>query len=73
MESIAINNAHYVKLGKGGKFAEDSIQGGKIRIGWQEQSLDDINNWREPIIREKTLLTREQEGLPTGKTAVSKM
>ena len=71
MESIAIDNAYYVKLGKGGKWAEDSIQGGKIRIGWVEQTLDDVNNWRESLIREKTLLAREQAGLPTSKTVVA--
>jgi len=71
MEPITIKNAYYVKLGKGGKWGDDSIQGGKVRIGWREQTLDDINNWREPIIREKTRLAREQEGLPTSKTAVS--
>jgi hypothetical protein len=71
MESITIRNAYYVKLGKGGEWAEDSIQGGKIRIGWKEQALGDVNNWRESIIREKTLLAREQEGLPTSKAVVS--
>jgi hypothetical protein len=71
MESITIRNAYYVKLGKGGEWAEDSIQRGMIRIGWREQTLDDVNHWRESIIREKTLLAREQEGLPTAKTAVS--
>jgi hypothetical protein len=71
MKSITINNAYYVKLGKGGKWAESSIQDRIIRIGWREQSLDDINNWRKPIIREKIRLAREQEGLPASKTAVS--
>jgi hypothetical protein len=71
MESITIRNAYYVKLGKGGKFAEDCIQGGIIRIEWVEQTLDDVNNWRESVIREKTLLAREQEGLPTSKAAVA--
>jgi hypothetical protein len=44
MEPITIKAAYYVKLGKGGKWAESSIQGGIIRIGWREQTLDDVNN-----------------------------
>ena len=71
MEPIPIHNAYYVKLGKGGKWAESSIQDGIIRIGWREQSLDDINDWREPIIREKVRLRNEKEGKPTSKSAVS--
>jgi len=71
MEPITIKSSYYVKLGKGGEWAEDSIQRGIIRIGWKEQVLDDVNNWRESVIREKTLLAREQEGLPTTKTVVS--
>jgi hypothetical protein len=69
MESV--RNAYYVKLGKGGKWADSSIQAGIIRIGWREQTLDDVNNWRESIIRQETLSAREQEGLPTSKTAVA--
>jgi hypothetical protein len=71
MESITVKNAYYVKLGRGGKWVESSRQGGIIRIGWREQTLDDVNNWREPIIRQKILSAREQEGLPTTKTAIS--
>lgn len=72
MQPIAIKNAYYVKLGKGGEWAESSIQSGIIRIGWwKEPTLDDINNWQESVIREKTLASRKQEGLPTSKTAVS--
>lgn len=72
MEPKTIKNAYYVKLGKGGKWAESSIQSGIIRIGWQEEALDDVNNWREPIIREKIKLAREHGGRPTSKTTVSK-
>lgn len=71
MEPITIKNAYYVKLGRGGEWVESSIQSRIIRIGWREQTLDDVNNWRESIIREKTLSAREQQGLPTSKTAVS--
>ena len=71
MEPIAITNAYYVKLGEGGKWAEDSIRDGMIRIGWRNQTLDDINNWRESTIRETELRNREKDGLPTAKSAIS--
>lgn len=71
MEPITIKNAYYVKLGRGGEWAEDSIQNGLIRIGWIEQTIDDINNWRESVIREKILSARKERGLPTKQTAVS--
>lgn len=71
MEPITIKNAYYVKLGRGDEWAEDSIQNGLIRIGWREQTIDDINNWRESVIREKILSARKQRGLPISKVAVS--
>jgi hypothetical protein len=71
MEPIVIKNAYYVKLGRGGKWADDSLCNGMIRIGWSEQSLDDLNNWRKSNIRETELRSREKHGKPTGKSAVS--
>ena len=50
MEPIVIRNAYYVKLGRGAKWADDSLRDGMIRIGWIEHSLDDLNNWRESNI-----------------------
>lgn len=72
MEPITIRNAYYVKLGKKNKYAKDSIEHGKIRIEWREQTLDDVNNWRESIIRTKNQLAREQKNLPDRKAEVSK-
>ena len=66
-----IKNAYYVKLGKGDEWADDSIQNGLIRIGWINQNLDDINNWRESIIREKIEEARKEANLPKSKGAVS--
>ncbi len=71
MESIVISNAYYVKLGRGGKWADDSLRNGIIRIGWRNQSLDDVNNWRESAIREMELRSREKDGLTTAKSAIS--
>ena len=71
MEPIVIRNAYYVKLGRGGKWADDSLRNGIIRIGWRNQTLDDINNWRESAIRETELRSREKDDSPTAKSAVS--
>lgn len=46
MESLQFTVAHYIKLGQGGKWAEDSIQNDRLRFGWDGQSVDDINNKR---------------------------
>lgn len=37
---IEFENALYIKLGKSGKWEKDSIENGKIRIGWG--SISDI-------------------------------
>lgn len=36
-------NAFYIKLGRGGCWEEDSIKFGRLRLGWKDQSVDDIN------------------------------
>ena len=71
MEPIVIRNAYYVKLGRGGKWADDSLSKGMIRIGWRNQTVDDINNWREAAIRETEIRSREKDGSPTAKSAVA--
>ena len=44
---MKIGNAFYIKLGRGDKWEADSISSGKLRFGWPDQSLEDINscNW----------------------------
>lgn len=39
-------NAFYIKLGLAGKWEADSIATGKLRLGWEEQTIKDINNRR---------------------------
>jgi hypothetical protein len=39
---IEFNNAFFIKLGRGGAFEADSIDTGKMRFGWQPQSLERI-------------------------------
>jgi hypothetical protein len=56
MRTMDINNAFYIKLGRGGAWEADSISSGRLRFGWADQSIDDINNQRwaaiEPQLRE---------------------
>lgn len=42
--SVEFQNAFYIKLGRGGSWEVDSIQSGKLRLGWSGQSLSDINS-----------------------------
>jgi hypothetical protein len=46
---ITFRNAHYIKLGRGGSWEENSISHSLLRIGWQHQTLEDINagKWTE--------------------------
>jgi len=41
---FAFRHAYYIKLGRRGKWEEDSISSGKLRLGWSKQSLEDINS-----------------------------
>ena len=44
MEEVKFENAYFIKLGEKGKWAEESIAKGIVRIGWKKVFLDDINN-----------------------------
>ena len=48
MSPVKFNDAFYIKLGRGGKYEPDSIKNGKLRIGWSQQTIEDINagNWK---------------------------
>ncbi len=47
MQRVDFKNAYYIKLGRGGKWEESSIQENKVRIGWKGWSVGEINlrNW----------------------------
>jgi hypothetical protein len=47
MAEIQFDKAYYIKLGARGVWEEDSINSGKIRIGWGDTKLEDIQkgNW----------------------------
>lgn len=56
------NSAFYVKLGRGGRWEADSIQQSRLRLGWSNQSLADINAGRWSVISEQ--LRNEQPNQP---------
>jgi hypothetical protein len=58
--STAFRNAFYIKLGRAGCWEEDSIRSGKLRLGWTNQSLADINAGHWDTIEAQ--LRQEQPG-----------
>ncbi|WP_026603327.1 restriction endonuclease [Methylomonas sp. 11b] len=44
MTSIDFKNAFYIKLGQGGDWEAKSLPDNKLRFGWEEQTVDDINS-----------------------------
>lgn len=64
MPTIDFPDAYYIKLGRGGAWEADSIESGKLRLGWHECSLDDINAGRWDIIEKQ--IREEQKGKPPG-------
>lgn len=59
---IGFRNAFYIKLGRGGCWEADSIRSSRLRLGWRNQSLDDINAGRWDAISEQ--LRNEQPDKP---------
>jgi hypothetical protein len=57
---VAFRNAFYIKLGRAGCWEEDSIRSGKLRLGWTNQSLADINAGHWETIEAQ--LRQEQSG-----------
>src|SRR5271166_3581181 len=64
MESIAFVNAFYIKLGRGGSWEADSLETGKLRLGWRGQSVEVINARRWDCIEQQ--LRDEHQGKPPG-------
>jgi len=70
---IVIDHAYFIKLGRKGEWEESSIKEGKLRIGWDNQTLADINNNNWSLIRnqlakeihDKGALTRDLNSLIT--------
>lgn len=51
MEAVEFKTAYYIKLGRGGKWAESSIQESKARIGWLDWTLEEINQASNQEVR----------------------
>ncbi len=64
MAEVFFTNAYYIKLGRAGMWEADSIETGKLRLGWTETTVDDINagNWKT-IHRQ---IRKELKGKPAG-------
>ena len=58
--AMSFENAYYIKLGRGGAWEADSVHTGRMRIGWGNQTTDDINAGRWLEIEEQ--LRVEQPG-----------
>ena len=58
MEELSFSNAYYIKLGRGGMWEENAIETGKLRLGWECSTVEDINagNW-------KTISSRNPQGV----------
>lgn len=62
---LSFNNAFYINLGEGKKWAESSIKEGKIRFGWKEVPLKEIHDNNSEIIKKYIRPTIKNEGAVT--------
>lgn len=64
MDPVTFDSAFYIKLGRGGCWEADSIENGRLRLGWRGQSVEDINAGRWDVIERQ--LRGELDGKPAG-------
>jgi len=62
---VTFDSAYYVKLGRGGKWEESSIREGKVRIGWLQVPVDEINTKKWSAVERRI----RQGTSPKGATA----
>ncbi len=60
MSTIEFSRAFYIKLGRGGAWEPDSISTGRLRLGWSQQSVADINAGQWDHIEQQ--LRQEHDG-----------
>jgi hypothetical protein len=65
MKRIDFKNAYYIKLGRGGGWEESSIQENKIRIGWKEWPLEEINRGEWEKLKKEYQRGRKSKGAST--------
>lgn len=61
-------NAHYIKLGEKGIWAEDCILNGIVRIGWSKVDIDDIKRSNWVVIQNVIKKYYDERGKKTGST-----
>lgn len=62
---LKADHAYYLKLGRGGSWAEDSIAHKKARIGWRDTPLAQINAGEWTVIRKALRATSKTTGSGT--------
>ena len=65
MTDINFKNAYYIKLGRNGIWEESSIKENKIRFGWTNISLTEINDRNWNIIKDKIQKDIKDQGAAT--------
>lgn len=67
MQIVDFKNAYYVKLGEGGKWEKSSIRvrEGKIRIGWIDRPLQEINQGNWYFLKQKFRKIYKNKGAAT--------
>lgn len=65
MKKVNFEKAYYLKLGRGNKWAENSISNNLIRIGWANQRVGDISNGNWEIIKKQLLSETGNQGVAT--------
>jgi hypothetical protein len=65
MEHVSFKNAYYIKLGRGGEWEESSIRENKVRIGWRNLTLEEINQGDLEAIKERRQAEYRSKGAAT--------
>jgi hypothetical protein len=58
---IEFSSAFYIKLGRGGVWEEECIKTGKLRLGWAQQCVEDINARRWEVIERQLRVEHEDK------------
>jgi restriction endonuclease len=64
-EPIQIRRAFYIKLGRGGEWEADSLARNIMRIGWPNNSLEDINSGNWDAIEHRLRCDQPHQGTAT--------
>jgi hypothetical protein len=75
MKQVTFEKVFYIKLGSGGALEADALQTDKLRFGWSDQSIEDINagNWELINKQLKHLHSGKPSGVATTGTNALRM